>query len=279
MNKNFENHIATFKDFGDVQILDWRNPKSCLYGITYMIMGNNLFVTGDCYNAIYSWCEKIDFEFLANLDLVYFFGNINHLANGRRFSTEWSSVKALSEFKHYISENFGDDSEERKAELWAMARQCSKSSCSWNQFIDNTIELSGEEYLVSAGEDIPVEVKLHYVGLRLALHQLCKTLGSGWKHLDVIADPFYIYNIVYVVQMFRWGDTDDHSYVLGVYFSRECAEREAVKAFENRGLGKYLPAIYPATIDGSVEHGDIWTEAECREVLKKIRKKVEANNE
>lgn len=74
---------------------------------------------------------------------------------------------------------------------------------------------------------------------------------------------------LYVVQMYRWGDFDSHSYVLGVYDKKHKAQSEAVKEFENRGCGKYLPCIHIfSDIAGSIKQGNIWTEKQCRDYRK-----------
>lgn len=48
---------------------------------------------------------------------------------------------------------------------------------------------------------------------------------------------------LYVVQMYRWGDQDGHSYVEGVYDNREEADKHAKAEFDARG-GKYEPRIW-----------------------------------
>jgi hypothetical protein len=48
---------------------------------------------------------------------------------------------------------------------------------------------------------------------------------------------------IYVVQMYRWGDTDLHSYIEGVYDSREEAEKHGM-AEERSRAGKYEPKIW-----------------------------------
>lgn len=45
---------------------------------------------------------------------------------------------------------------------------------------------------------------------------------------------------VWVVEMLRWGDRELHSYVIGVYLSKEEAIKEGYAEKEYRG-GKYEP--------------------------------------
>lgn len=49
-------------------------------------------------------------------------------------------------------------------------------------------------------------------------------------------------NKFYVLTMYRWGDREKHSYVLGVFTNSEKAEKEKEQAEEDRG-GKYVGEI------------------------------------
>lgn len=48
---------------------------------------------------------------------------------------------------------------------------------------------------------------------------------------------------LYIVQMYRWGDEDNHSYIEGVYDTREEAEKHG-KAEEEARAGKYDMRIW-----------------------------------
>ena len=53
---------------------------------------------------------------------------------------------------------------------------------------------------------------------------------------------------VFVVEMLRWGDAENHSYVHGVYSTREAAEKAGQVQAVWRG-GKYDPRITECEID------------------------------
>lgn len=48
---------------------------------------------------------------------------------------------------------------------------------------------------------------------------------------------------VYVVTMQRWGDSESHNYIIGVFTNIADAIREADNEFDHRGRGKYIPKI------------------------------------
>ena len=61
---------------------------------------------------------------------------------------------------------------------------------------------------------------------------------------------------VYVVTMYRWGNHEDHSYVLGVWSHPIVAENNGLTEESFRG-GKYEHEVTEWTIDGN-EHDNMW---------------------
>lgn len=51
-----------------------------------------------------------------------------------------------------------------------------------------------------------------------------------------------IETIIFVVKMFRWGEDEEHNYILGVFSSFQLAEAAGKSEREYRG-GKYEPRI------------------------------------
>jgi len=54
---------------------------------------------------------------------------------------------------------------------------------------------------------------------------------------------------VYVVTMYRWRDRENHSYVLGVYTTREKAVKAGEREREYRGGNKYYPECLEVFLD------------------------------
>jgi Lar family restriction alleviation protein len=55
-------------------------------------------------------------------------------------------------------------------------------------------------------------------------------------------------NSLYVVTMYRWGNRENHSYVLGMYDDENTAKQEAEKEIVNRD-NKYFPEILQIPIN------------------------------
>ena len=54
---------------------------------------------------------------------------------------------------------------------------------------------------------------------------------------------------VYPVIMYRWGDTECHSYLLGVYSSKTKAEKAGETERIYRGCTKYYPLVQEVSVD------------------------------
>lgn len=57
-------------------------------------------------------------------------------------------------------------------------------------------------------------------------------------------------NTIYVVTMYRWGDRERHSYVLGAYSTKTKAEKAGEAEREYRGWNKYYPEALEVSVDG-----------------------------
>ena len=71
---------------------------------------------------------------------------------------------------------------------------------------------------------------------------------------------------IYVTIMYRWGDHECHSYLLGVYNKKHKAIEEGKKEKEWRG-GKYAPEVTEVLIDGTKKRKVI---LESEDYFKKI---------
>lgn len=60
---------------------------------------------------------------------------------------------------------------------------------------------------------------------------------------------------IYVVTMARWGDEENHSYVLGVWSTKAKAEEFGQKEHAYRG-GKYEPKIQAVRVDELIHPTD-----------------------
>ena len=64
--------------------------------------------------------------------------------------------------------------------------------------------------------------------------------------------------VLYVVEALRWGDREQHSYVVGVYDTLEAAKNAADEHAQYRG-GKYVCVVVQCPLNGQVSLD--WSEA------------------
>lgn len=79
--ENFKNHVATLTDYGNIKILDFKNPKSNDYRIRFLFEEDyyRLHITGDLGELIASNYCNMTFEKFSDFvnDVGYFEGKIN----------------------------------------------------------------------------------------------------------------------------------------------------------------------------------------------------------
>ena len=61
--------------------------------------------------------------------------------------------------------------------------------------------------------------------------------------------------MLYAVTMYRWGDRECHSYLLGVYSTKAKAEKAGQKEKEYRGGSKYYPECIEVPLDAEYGSG------------------------
>lgn len=77
---------------------------------------------------------------------------------------------------------------------------------------------------------------------------------------------------IFVVTMYRWGDPENHSYVIGAFTSRLRAEYAAKDEHEYRG-GKYDGGIRELTLDEMYDR-----EADIAQAAREIEDRIAAQS-
>lgn len=170
----------------DIQVLDWVKPGTSSYRIKYMInyMGR-LIVTGDCYDAIYNWGNKIDLKFLSGLDIEYFASKCTSSRHGRTGHT-WCSDVARNRWDEEVFNAFKNMSHNKQIKIESEYKdiiECSydymSSAIEWFGFIVTNDEmlthLFGDDYwsvIDNIGRSISTDVQGHLIGIKMAYKQL-----------------------------------------------------------------------------------------------------------
>jgi len=172
-HKAFVNHVAKITDLGEIKILDWARPNMRESSIQYTILQDrHLAVTGDYYNAIYTWDGRVNFYALAGYNLGYLYSKINCLTICDLH--DWDEDEAVEDLKYHLDNYSGLDND-RKEEILESASHCSDEH-EWTEFCrQHSCEVGDDECsLYSAGNVIPYQVIYHHEGLKLAMAQIEK---------------------------------------------------------------------------------------------------------
>lgn len=151
--ESFKNHVAKFTDYGNIKILDFKNPKSSAYRIRFLFEEDycRLHISGDLGELIATNYNNMTFKGFSDFvnNVGYFEGKID--CHSRKIYT-YNEDKARDELKEIINEyellqdildeSYYDDEEEAV-----------------NDFLDDVLEdFDSERGVGSKGYDVASEI-------------------------------------------------------------------------------------------------------------------------
>ena len=103
--ENFKNHIATFTDYGNIKILDFKNPKSYDYRIRFLFEEDycRLHISGDLGELIASNYNNMTFEKFSDFvnNVGYFEQKVPH-----KYSlSEMYSAVPCHNYSYYLADH------------------------------------------------------------------------------------------------------------------------------------------------------------------------------
>lgn len=106
----FKDHVATYKDLGEVKILDWSRPNSGMYRVRYIFDGCMLYISGDlgCYTYWLTWNGTPE-SFEETMSLGYFYSKVEAI-EGDKY--DFDSDKAKESIREHLDYLFGDFNDE-----------------------------------------------------------------------------------------------------------------------------------------------------------------------
>jgi hypothetical protein len=194
----FKNHVvmehvslSVGKAERQFEMLIWGEPGTSIYQIKYSRLDNVLTVSGDVFEAVYSWSEVRDLRWISGLDLSYFASKCRASENGRGHK-DWNRDKAREWLEDYLQpqEGMSDDEFSKLAgkrlkfieyDGWGELH----SNASWIIWLArNGYDVFGDDYtdMENIGSEISLHCRAHLVGLRMAferMDQAEKGVGNG----------------------------------------------------------------------------------------------------
>jgi hypothetical protein len=169
MAEFFSGHKARCVDFGEIKMIEWRNPGDdlCdnLHVIKYILVDNKLFVSGDIGHAVYEFIGHPDFDTIALLDETQFRGTCQTSYVGVPF-VEWDDQLAIDVLEECCNAYEIDWLESTPWKIFISNRN------DWSEYCDSYgKDVFGDEAseFKTIGDATHLSCRLHLLGLRAAL--------------------------------------------------------------------------------------------------------------
>lgn len=191
IRKVFENHKASFRDLGEVQILDWKKDNTICCSIRYIFDGNMLYISGDYGCAVYWLTWKGTPQSFKNINLGYFYEK-NEAHEDEEY--EFNSEKAKEDIEEYLSfifedyENFKKEKEEEIKDIEKEKSELDRKDYDSDEDYEDAIEgcnddiQSCKDEIDSYYDDEDMKKKLDLKQQLLDLIDECSSL-SQWSCL------------------------------------------------------------------------------------------------
>lgn len=182
----FKDHIATLTECGDLKVLDWRKPGTCVYAVRYVFDGGNMYISGDIGEAVFRLTWKADVHTFNGISTGYFMEKMCAYSNDR---WDFDGKDAAKYLKEWLDEriedmDFEDDEEkeeflEKFNELMYDAKNCDSESRWAHEYVNEKhyefiSELDSDywEWIYQIGRVAPNRILGYIVGLQMASEQL-----------------------------------------------------------------------------------------------------------
>lgn len=181
-NSWFKNHEVNIKGEEGLQVLYWGEKGTNMYRIKYVLSGNNVFISGDIGEAIYTLTCKATLGNIKGFDLRYFTQKLSAHSSERWRFDEKKAKEELRDWYLDAKENGVDDLED----LRSLYQELNMATNEWTlqshfetavfSIYENTSVdwFDGEEAsMVSGfGKTMPYRFIAYWLGLQMIIEQL-----------------------------------------------------------------------------------------------------------
>ena len=158
------------------QKLIFSKPGTSEYRINYVLSGNNVFISGDLGEAVYSLTCAATLENIKGFNLSYFTGKLSAFCESRWDFDSKLAKKQLNEYwEENEMKNYEDEREMHKMILHAINESNSLESYQamlYPVYHNTSIESDDFEVIYDFGKEMPMRLIGYWVGLQLAIEQL-----------------------------------------------------------------------------------------------------------
>lgn len=164
-------HVATLHPSG---WLIWERPGTSVYAVNYCCWGRNLIVVGDIGDAVFSWSQRVTFEWLASLDFDYFWRKCQASETGREYY-QWDGDTMRKTLERILTDD-GADGSALHAANEAGAEDALHHEQEWYAWCSANMELLGSDAgeWIGNGRVPNIRARGMFEGLKMAVAQLQK---------------------------------------------------------------------------------------------------------
>jgi hypothetical protein len=175
----FENHVAEIKGEEGLQVIKWGELGTNMYRTKYVLSGNNVFISGDIGEAVYTLTCRATLENIKDFDLGYFTKKLSAFCEERWDFDATLAKKELKEYwKEYEMDRYKDSQEIYDGILSAIEESSSLEAYrAWLMpvYQNTTVETDDLECVWDFGKRMPYRLIGYWVGLQMAIKQLQNT--------------------------------------------------------------------------------------------------------
>ena len=180
--EHFKNHVATFTDYGNIKILDFKNPESSAYRIRFLFEEDfyRLHISGDLGELIASNYKNMCYEDFSDFvhNTGYFEGKVNcHNRPFYKYDYDKAKQELQERFEDYgiTSEyDFKTDEEYREEKIEEILEDLNPDSGLGSEAYGILHEIDGDcwEYIGDIGKKETGILELYMLAFELAQEQL-----------------------------------------------------------------------------------------------------------
>lgn len=175
-NTWFNEHVAKIQDFDDLQVIEWGRPGSFMYRMTYILSGNNVFISGDVGEAVYELTCKAELNSMKSFNLGYFTEKLRAFGGSL---WKFNSEKAQEELLEYWEDN-KMGSEEDNQSIYGAILSAINESDSVEEFKAHLMSIYDSTSITSDiiedvsdfGQVMPPKLIGYWVGLQMIIEQV-----------------------------------------------------------------------------------------------------------
>lgn len=173
----FSNHVAEFEGGNGLQVVYWGEPGTSMYRTKYVLSDNNVFISGDIGEAVYSLTCQATLENIRGFNLGYFTGKLEAFCESRWDFDQSLAKKELRQYwDEYELDNCYEDSKEIYEGILSAIDE-SNSMESYQAWLmpvyqNTSVDSDTMEYIWDLGKRMPARLIGYWVGLQMVIEQL-----------------------------------------------------------------------------------------------------------